>query len=77
MPSINGPASSNRMRPWLVRFNPRPWRSNNATPSSLSNAPNCRLTAGWLRYSASAARVTEPNRAAWQNARNCLSLLPL
>ena len=33
------------------------------TPSSRSSACNCRVTAGWLRNSASAARDTDPSRA--------------
>ena len=70
MPSTSGRASAYSASPSRVGTSRRPLRSNSRTPSSRSSACNCRVIAGWLTYSASAARDTEPSRAVWQNARN-------
>ena len=72
-PATSGWASSYSTSPSRLGASRRPLRSNRLTPSSRSSACNCRVMAGWLTKSASAARDTDPRRTVWQNARRGLS----
>jgi hypothetical protein len=76
-PSTSGRASSYRAGAARVRVRRRPSRSNSGTSSCRSSACSCRVTAGWLRNRASAARDTEPSRATWQKARKGFMRSPL
>src|SRR5207237_7545215 len=60
-------AVRNRSSPCSVRIRPRAWRWNKGTLRLSSSALICRLTADWLRLSASPAWVKLPASAtAWK-----------
>src|SRR3954470_25013473 len=63
-------AVRNRSSPCSVRMRPRAWRWNSGTVRLSSSPLICRLTADWLRFSASPAWVKLPASATARNTRS-------
>ena len=56
--------------PWLVSVMLRVVRWNSGWPIACSSSLSCPETVGWVRFSRSAARVTDPSAAIAAKLRN-------
>jgi len=69
------PASRWKARPSSVRISRRRTRWNKVSRSSASSNPSRRLTAGWLRFMARAAPITDPSATTARKARRALMFI--